>query len=118
MTMVIGSFFVIEKLMTWPFFYQSFGLTSDAGLASALLIFSIFGGVVTFWISPLFNQLSRKNEYEADAYAKTIIKSGRALISALKKLSQKNLSHLNPDPIYSAFYHSHPNLQEREKALQ
>jgi STE24 endopeptidase len=42
----------------------------------------------------------------------------RPLISALRKLNEKNLSNLTPHPAYSRFYYSHPTLLERERALQ
>lgn len=63
------------------------------------------------------NALSRKNEYEADAYA-THFGLGNALISGLKKLSVKSLSNLNPHPLVVWWYYSHPTLLERIKYIQ
>jgi STE24 endopeptidase len=40
-----------------------------------------------------------------------------ALVGALRKLNEKNLSNLTPHPLYSGFYYSHPTLIEREQAL-
>ena len=62
-------------------------------------------------------RLSRSDEYEADAYAKDAVGSAQPMIGALRSLFQKNLSNLNPHPIYSGFYYSHPTLLEREAAL-
>lgn len=65
----------------------------------------------------LGNILSRKNEYEADAYAKKHY-SGEALQSALIKLSRNNLSNLRPHPAYEFFYYSHPTVLKRLSALK
>jgi STE24 endopeptidase len=59
---------------------------------------------------------SRKNEYQADAYAAGFGLAD-SLISGLKKLSVKSLSNLNPDPLYVFFYYSHPTLLQRMGAL-
>ena len=75
-------------------------------------------GLVTFWLSPLSSRRSRKHEYEADAYAKAAVGGAEPMIGALRNLFQKNLSNLNPHPVYSGFYYSHPTLLEREAALK
>ena len=62
------------------------------------------------------NLLSRKNEYEADAYARDTY-AGEPLITALKKLSKNNLSNLNPHPVFVFFNYSHPTLLQRIRAL-
>jgi STE24 endopeptidase len=62
------------------------------------------------------NIFSRKNEFEADAYA-TATYSGEALKIALKKLSVDNLSNLLPHSLYVFFNYSHPPLLQRLKAI-
>jgi STE24 endopeptidase len=62
------------------------------------------------------NMLSRKNEYQADRYAREQY-SSRPLVDALKKLSRKNLSNLTPHPVYVFFHYSHPPLLQRIRAL-
>lgn len=63
------------------------------------------------------NWLSRKNEFEADEYAKTTFE-GRPLAEALKTLSVKTLSNLNPHPWYVFVNYSHPPLLERLERLE
>ena len=63
------------------------------------------------------NMLSRKNEYEADAFARDTY-NGEALASALKKLSVDNLSNLTPHPFYVFLNYSHPTLLQRLNALK
>ena len=112
-----GAFAVIAWLAGAPWFNAAFGLPA-ARLAPTFLLFALLGGLVTFWFTPAGNWLSRKNEYEADAFAKKAMGSMTPMIGALRKLSQKNLSNLTPHPFYSAVYYSHPTLVERERALQ
>jgi STE24 endopeptidase len=63
------------------------------------------------------NMLSRKNEFQADSFAKDH-DSGEGLASALKKLSVKNLSNLTPHPVYVFFHYSHPPLLDRLNKLK
>ena len=114
--MQFGAFAVIAWLARAPWFNAAFGLPAGV-LAPTFLLFGLLGGLVTFWFAPAGNWLSRRNEYEADAFAKNAVGSNGPMIGALRKLSQKNLSNLTPHPLYSAVYYSHPTLVERERAL-
>lgn len=82
-----------------------------------LVIFFILFKPVTRLISIGLNVLSRKHEFEADHYAKTVQGSPDHLTMALKKLSRNNLSNLTPHPLEVFLHHSHPPLLERLKAL-
>jgi STE24 endopeptidase len=81
-----------------------------------LLAFGILFSPVSGITGLLMNIYSRKNEFEADAYAKEAF-SGNALANALKKLSVDNLSDLYPHPLYVFFHYSHPPLLQRLKAI-
>ena len=67
-------------------------------------------------LSVLMNIYSRKNEFEADAYAKSTY-NGKALQLALKKLSVDSLTNLKPHPFYVFVHYSHPPLLKRLQAL-
>ncbi len=112
-----GAFAVVAWLAGVSWFNMSFGLPAGV-LAPTFLLFALLGGLVTFWFAPAGNWLSRKNEYEADAFAKNAMGSTTPMIGALRKLSQKNLSNLTPHPLYSTVYYSHPTLVERERAMR
>lgn len=62
------------------------------------------------------NMLSRKNEFEADAYAKSTY-AGEPLASGLKKLTAENLSNLKPHPWYAFVHYSHPPVLQRLERL-
>ncbi len=97
------------------FYLGHFNKTISTG--SLFLIFSEVIGVYTFWFTPVQNILSRKNEFQADAYAAKERPSAD-MISALLKLYKDNSSTLTPDNVYANFYYSHPHASERIKALK
>ena len=68
--------------------------------------------VLGAWIAPLGNFFSRRNEFEADAFAATYSQA-EALASALTKLYRDNAATLTPDPLYSAYNDSHPAALDR-----
>ena len=95
--------------------HQVFG-GSYATLELGLLAFGILYSPVSMIVTVLMNLLSRKNEYEADAYAART-SNPEAMKEALKKLSVMNLSNLDPHPAYVFFYYSHPPLIARISAI-
>ena len=82
-----------------------------------LLAFGILYSPISTILGIIGNVISRKNEYEADAYAKETYDS-TPLITGLKKMSSDHLSNLTPHPAYVFVHYSHPPLRERVKALQ
>ena len=108
-------------LVSWlagrAWFYRAFGF-APGSLAPAFLVFGLVSGAATFWLSPLVNLWSRHCEYQADGFAAAAMGEPGSLISALRKLSQKNLNNVTPHPLYSGFHYSHPTLLERERALR
>jgi STE24 endopeptidase len=87
-------------------FYQGLGISQPSSWM-ALMLFMLALPVFTFFLQPLMSLLSRKHEFEADAYA-VKQSSGADLIHALVKMYRENASTLTPDPLYSAFHDSHP----------
>ncbi|MDZ5459095.1 M48 family metallopeptidase [Azohydromonas lata] len=85
--------------------------------ALALLLFMLALPPFMFLISPLGARLSRRHEFEADAYA-CAQADGRDLANALLKLHEDNAATLTPDPLYARFYYSHPPATERLAALR
>lgn len=82
-----------------------------------LLAFGILFSPISAVTGLLMNIYSRKNEFEADAYAKSSF-NAKALVTALKKLSVDNLSNLYPHPLYVFFHYSHPPLLKRLAVLE
>jgi STE24 endopeptidase len=100
-------------------FYQGLGVSPNIAApndALALLLFLTAVPVFSFFTSPLMAQLSRKHEFQADAYA-CAQANGADLARALLKLHEDNAATLTPDPLYVRFYYSHPPASERLAAL-
>ena len=112
----LAGFGAIAWLARSLWFNLSFGFPANE-LAPTFLLFGLLSGLVTFWFSPLLHFFSRKHEFEADAFARDAMGGTVAMVGALRKLTQKNLSNLTPHPWFSAFFYSHPTLVERERAL-
>lgn len=108
-------FFLMGKLSTETWFYNGhFIRVVSPGIL--LLLFSQAVPLYTFWMGPISSWISRKREFEADAYAASETGS-EGLISGLLKLYKENASPVVTDKIYSGFYHSHPPASERIKRL-
>ena len=90
------------------------GLESSFHLG--LVGFSIIFSPISILSGIIMNYSSRKNEFEADAYAKETF-NGEDLSLALKKLSVDSLSNIYPHPLYVFFHYSHPPLIQRLRAL-
>jgi STE24 endopeptidase len=114
---LLAAFGCTAWLTDQPAFAAAFGFP-EGGVATTLLLVGLLSEAVTFWLAPVSNLWSRRHEYEADAFAVRSIGATLPLITALRKLSEKNLSNLTPHPLYSGLYYSHPTLLEREQALQ
>ena len=87
-------------------FYTALGVPTPSTHA-ALLLFVLVVPVFTFFVTPLGALWSRRHEFEADAFASRHASAGE-LATALVKLHRDNASTLTPDPVYVAFYYSHP----------
>lgn len=132
--MVFVVLFAVSYLIKMPELYRGFGFNPETtvnildentaveyvlpyiqfiGVFLLGLVFEGFGIIFSFFT----NIFSRKNEFQADKYAKEICGNGRPLVTALIKLNKENLSEVTPPKIYSMIYYSHPPLLERIRAL-
>lgn len=109
-------FATLAWLMQQSWFFLGLGI-QESSTYMALILFMIVSPIFTFFIDPLMALLSRKNEFEADAFA-VQQSSADELISALVSLYKENASTLTPDPIHSAFYDSHPPASIRIAHMQ
>jgi STE24 endopeptidase len=112
---IVFTLFVLSLLV----FNENISLAlggNQLGIHLNLLAFGILFSPISAVTSLFMNMYSRKNEFEADAYAKETF-DGQALSNALKKLSVDSLSDLYPHPLYVFFHYSHPPLLKRLSAL-
>jgi STE24 endopeptidase len=99
-------FWLLGWLSDQSWFYSGLGVNQSSN-AAALMLFLLVSPVFTFFLSPISAYFSRKQEFQADDFAVDQT-SGEMMIHALLKLYQENANTLTPDPLYSAFYDSHP----------
>ena len=104
--------YLIEQ--SWFFFGLGISTPSDH---TALVIFSLILPVFSFFITPFSNLISRKHEFQADAFAARHT-DANDLISSLVKLYKENSSSLSPDKYYSAFHDTHPSVTLRIERLK
>jgi len=115
----LAGFALLGWLATQWGFYTGLGVPPNlmaSNNALALLLFMMGLPPFMFFVSPVFASLSRRDEYQADAYARSHA-SAADLVRALLKLYEDNASTLTPDPLYVRFYYSHPPASSRIAAL-
>lgn len=115
----LAGFALLGWLSRQVWFYQGLGVNPNLNApndALALLLFMLALPVFMFFVSPVFAYFSRRDEYEADAYA--CQQAAREdLANALIKLYKDNSATLTPDPAYVRFHYSHPPASERLAAM-
>ncbi|MGB4812340.1 MAG: M48 family metallopeptidase [Methylophilaceae bacterium] len=111
--------FIGLALLGWlthqAWFFTGLGVISTNNYM-ALMLFLLASPIFLFFLRPVMASYSRKNEFEADAYAAQNA-SAKHLVEALVKLYRDNASTLTPDPLHSAFYDSHPPASVRIEQL-
>ncbi len=105
-------FFLLSLFMNNRSLFDAFYM-KDLSVYGSLLFFSLLYTPVEWVLSIVMHALSRKHEYEADAYAVSTCAQGPSLAEALKKLSRNNLSNLTPHPLYVFLNYSHPPVLQR-----
>jgi STE24 endopeptidase len=111
----LGAFALLGWLSGQSWFYLGLGVRPNLAApndALALILFMLVLPVAGFFLSPLLARGSRRDEFQADAFA--VAQTSRTdLASALRKLYEDNASTLTPDPAFVRFYYSHPPASER-----
>lgn len=120
---IIAMLYAAFALSRSPAVFEAFGFDFSAGnwgavpqFAGLFLLGIIFGGYGIFF-GAVNNYFSRKDEFEADAFAKDICGTGQNLATSLIKLNTENMSEISVPAIYSLFNYNHPPLLERLRAL-
>lgn len=118
--MSLLSLALLGFLSQQPWFYTGLGVTPNLtgpNDALALLLFTLVLPWVSFFIAPFMSGVSRRHEFEADAYAVKQT-NGQDLSSALLKLYEDNAATLTPDPMFVRFHYSHPDAAQRLAHIQ
>jgi STE24 endopeptidase len=117
--LTLAFFALLGWLATRSWFYTGLAVQPNLTLpndALALVLLLLASSVFGVFVAPIVAGWSRRDEFEADAFASRHADGG-ALASALLKLHEDNAATLTPDPLYARFYYSHPPAVERLAAL-
>jgi STE24 endopeptidase len=109
-------FFLLGLFLNNRGLFDAFAV-QETSVYGSLIFFSILFEPIQRFLSVGMMILSRKNEFEADAYAAEVTQCPEDLISGLKQLSKDNLANLTPHPFYVFINYSHPPLLKRIAAL-
>ncbi|HEY4081941.1 MAG TPA: M48 family metallopeptidase [Burkholderiaceae bacterium] len=115
----LAGFALLGWLSNQVGFYLGLGVRPNIGPSNdalALILFLMALPVFGFFFTPIAAHFSRRDEFQADAYA-CAQANGANLSSALLKLHEDNAGTLTPDPVYARFYYSHPPASERLAAI-
>ena len=107
---------VVSLLLSNGNIYNSMGI-DRIFYAGAFIIYYMFFYVLMYFIEPLMYKFARRFEYQADAYSKKIMGTGKPLIYSFEKFITDDLSVINPHPLYESLHYSHPSLIKRIRAL-
>ena len=112
----LAGLFLLFHVSTYAPLFIELGINPNS--TSQLVIFFILVlSPILYFLNPIFSSISRKNEFEADNYAKEF-SDKNDLITSLKKLYKENLTLIKTSPIYSQVYNSHPTVFERINNLE
>ena len=109
-------FYILSLVLDNPAFAEALG-SSIPSFQLSIIVFGVLYTPISTLLGIGINMLSRKNEYQADDFAKSF-GLAQPLGEALKKLSVTSLSNLNPHPAYVFFHYSHPTLLQRLRSLR
>ncbi len=112
----LAGFALLGWIMQQAWFYNGLGIT-EASNHAALALFMLVLPAFTFALGPIMSHSSRKDEFEADAFA-VANSSGEALANALVKMYEDNASTLTPDPLFSRWHDSHPPALTRIEHIE
>jgi STE24 endopeptidase len=112
----LASLALLGYLINQNWFYNGLGVAEPSS-HTALVLFSLALPVFSFFVTPISNFVSRKHEFQADAFAASHT-DANDLVSSLTKLYKENSSSLSPDKLYSSFHDSHPSAVLRIERLQ
>jgi STE24 endopeptidase len=109
--------FLLAVFLRHPGLFAAF-YVDEPSVYAGLVFFGLLYTPVQLLLSLGMQRISRKHEYEADAYAVETTDKPEALRDALKKLAVHNLSNLTPHPAYVFLHYSHPPLVQRLQAIR
>ena len=110
-------FFCLSLVLGHRGLFEAFAVETPS-VHAGLVFFALLFAPIDLVVSVVLHALSRRHEFEADAFASRTTGTGEALASGLKRLSVDTLANLTPHPLYVALHYSHPPILARVRALR
>jgi len=110
-------FYLLSIFLTHDGLFAAFGV-QERSVAAGLVFFALLYAPIDLVLSFLVQAFLRKNELEADAFARRTTGTGERLVKALQRLAADSLENLTPHPLYVKLHYSHPPLPQRIEALR
>ena len=110
-------FWLLSLFLAQQGLFDAFSV-SEPSVHAGLVFFGLIFTPIELVLSVLVNLMSRRYEFEADAFAADTTGSAEPMITALKKLSADSLANLTPHPLQVFLHHSHPPVLQRITALR
>ncbi|MFH1231907.1 MAG: M48 family metallopeptidase [Planctomycetota bacterium] len=110
-------FYILSLFINNEGLFAAFKMEQTSIYAS-LFFFGFLYTPISMILSIFGNIISRKYEYQADAYAVLTHKKPESFITALKKLVVENLSNLTPHPLKVFLDYTHPPVLKRIEAIR
>ncbi|MDW7772968.1 MAG: M48 family metallopeptidase [Desulfobulbaceae bacterium] len=110
-------FYILSLFLNNQGLFAAFGM-ENLSIYASLIFFGFLYSPISMLLGIIFNYISRRYEYEADAFAATSTGEPESLARGLKKLSAANLSNLTPHPLHVFLHYSHPPVLERIQAIR
>ncbi len=110
-------FALLSVFLQVPGLFEAFYM-EEMSVYAGLLFFGLLYSPVETLLGIAMQVMSRKHEYEADAFAADTIKEKEEMVNVLMKLSKDNLSNLTPHPFYVFLNYSHPPALKRIEAIR
>jgi STE24 endopeptidase len=109
--------FLLSRALAWPPLFEAF-LVPTPSVHVGLVLFALVLAPVDVLLALPLHAVSRRHEYQADAFAVATTGRGEPLATALERLSVDSLANLTPHPLYVALHYSHPPVRARVRRLR
>lgn len=109
-------FGLLQVFLSHAGLFEAFG--TQPSVHAGLVFFALLYTPIELLLSVALNFVSRRNEFEADAFSAATTRAPETLVQALSRLSRDSLSNLTPHPFFVWLHHSHPPVLERIRALR
>lgn len=109
--------FLLSIFISYQGLFDAF-FVEKKSIYAGMIFFGMLFSPIDFFLGLIMQAYSRKNEYEADAFAVNTTNDAKPFIRALKKLSVHNLSNLSPHPFYVFLNYSHPPVMDRIQSVR